>query len=48
MEPNEPQVHSHFENYIHGRVPNVQNFGWKSKQAPNWAPKIPLEKGFEV
>ncbi len=44
MKPNDYQVHSHFESCIHVVVTNVQNLGWKGKQAPNWAPMIPLER----
>jgi len=43
MKPNDSQVHSHFGSYIRARVVNVQNLGWKGKQAPNWAPMIPLK-----
>jgi len=44
MKPNGSQVHSHFGNYIHARVVNVQRLGWKGKQTPNWAFMIPLER----
>jgi len=44
MKPNDSQVHSHFGNCTRAGVVNVQNLGWKRKQAPNWAPRIPLER----
>jgi len=44
MKPNDFQVHSHFGTYIHARVTNVWNLGWKGKQAPNWAPMTPLKR----
>jgi hypothetical protein len=43
MKPNDSQVHSHFGSCICVGVVNVQNLGWKGKQAPNWAPRIPLK-----
>jgi hypothetical protein len=43
MKPNDSQTHSHFVNYTHVRVANVQNFCWKGKQEPNWVSKTPLE-----
>ncbi len=48
MEPNDSQVHSHFGNYICVGVLNVQSLGWKGKQAPNWFPKIPLERSWSL
>ncbi len=44
MKPNDSQVHFHFESCIRAKVMNVQSLDWKGKQAPNWAPKIPLER----
>jgi len=43
MKPNDSQMHSHFRSSIHVGVVNVQSLGWKGKEAPNWAPMIPLE-----
>jgi len=43
MNLNDSQMHSHFGNYIHAGVANVQSLGWKEKQAPNWAPRTPLK-----
>jgi hypothetical protein len=48
MEPNDFQVHSHFGGCTRAGVANVWNFGWKGKQAPNWAPKTPLERSCSV
>jgi len=44
MEPNDPQMHSHFGNRTLEGVVNVQNLVWKNKQAPNWGPMTPLER----
>jgi hypothetical protein len=44
MKPNDSQVHSHFGGCTHVGVTNVQNLGWKGKQAPNWGPKTPLKR----
>jgi hypothetical protein len=44
MKPNDSQVHSHFGNCTHTKIPNVQNLGWKGKQTPNWAPRTPLQR----
>jgi hypothetical protein len=35
---------AHFGSYTCAGVVNVQNLAWKGKQAPNWAPKIPLKR----
>jgi hypothetical protein len=43
IEPNDFQVHFHFESCIHAKVPNTQSLGWKGKQMQIWAPKISLE-----
>jgi hypothetical protein len=48
MEPNDSQVHSFFGNCTHARVANVQSFDWKGKQAPNWAPRKPLERSQNI
>ncbi len=47
MKPNDFQVHSHFGNYIHDKV-NVQNLGWKGKQASNWTLKTPSKISWSV
>jgi len=43
IEPNHSQVHSYFGSCIHARVLEIQNLGWKGKQAPIWVPKISLK-----
>ncbi len=48
MEPNDFHMHSHFGNYIHVIVANVESLGWKRKQVANWAPRTPLERSWSV
>jgi hypothetical protein len=48
MKPNDFQVHSHFGSCIRVGVVNVQSLGWKGKQAPNWAPRISLERSWSL
>jgi hypothetical protein len=48
MMSNDSQVHSHFGNYTHVEVPNIQSLGWKGKQAPNWVAMIPLELSWSL
>jgi hypothetical protein len=44
MKPNDSQMHSNFGGYTCVGVANVWNVGYKGKQAPNWAPRTPLER----
>jgi hypothetical protein len=44
MKPHDSQVHSHFGSCTRAGVANVQNLGWKGKQAPNWASMRLLKK----
>jgi len=48
MKPNDSQMHSHFGSCIRVGIMNVQSLGWKSKQAPNWAPMTPLERSWSI
>jgi hypothetical protein len=44
MKPDDSQVHSHFESYIHAKIRNVYNLGLKRKLMSNLAPKTSLER----